>query len=291
MAGEMNLQSPNLNRRDPRNELRRAMERTDQVERELDHALGDYQDAVFNLLSMIPDGAWKLAQRGAPLSTIDKGALLHASRIFNNALGALILVRRGLIVEATTLARSAHEATEQAMLLFRRPELMKKWVSGRQFKPSQVREQLDENPVVRDMYSRLSEIVHANASTGNVHTLELPDSLLGVYFGGFFRLKDATRVLAQLSQTLIDFVEVFQDSYEDVVDLQAWDALIGIAKYQTLRLLESLRVLKEDIDTVGEYVGELERYHPTEAVAPEADPITIQRMHDEMQRMLGQALE
>jgi len=106
-------------------------------------------------------------------------AFLLVTKALNHSFSTMLLIERGLIVDAALTSRNAIETLLLLELLAKRPVLCQKWAGGHEFKPADVRRQLSELPRVvvqnlaievspdeyddvRFAYSWLSRITHAN---------------------------------------------------------------------------------------------------------------------------------
>src|SRR5437016_4500255 len=98
------------------NGLRLILEETERVSKRIDGTLGEHLDNIYILLGMIPNATRRIiTEMGEAQTQQDHCAVFHASRVLNNAVGALMMLRNGLLVEASTLIRSTLETTAQAV--------------------------------------------------------------------------------------------------------------------------------------------------------------------------------
>ena len=72
-------------------------------------------------------------------------AFLLVTKALNHAYSTLLLLERGLVVDAALTSRNAIETLLLLELLAKRPALCRKWVDGHEFKPSDVRRQLSKS--------------------------------------------------------------------------------------------------------------------------------------------------
>jgi hypothetical protein len=108
---------PGPGQSDPNNGLRQILESTERVEARIDAALGDHLDAIYFVAGILPNATRRLITELEQHRSSDHCAVFHTSRVSNNTLATLMLIRKGMLVEAITMLRSTLEAAAQGMLL------------------------------------------------------------------------------------------------------------------------------------------------------------------------------
>jgi hypothetical protein len=195
------------------NWLRYAFEETDRVGSRLDEFLGDSVEGLYMSLGMVPNATRRIITEIKPGTAQDRCAVLHASRFFNNTLAAFMLLRKGMLVEAITVARTALETCAQAVLFLRREDLATKWLNGTRYKPAKVRELLGRSPDFQPLYSALSEIAHANPEARWAHSVDVPPLGYAIFYGGTYRPKEASRLLTLLCDLVLVYLREFDSHY------------------------------------------------------------------------------
>ncbi len=111
-------------------------------------------------------------------------SFLLLAKALNHAYSTLILLERGLVIDAQLTCRNAIETLLLIELLVKRPDLMTKWIAGHEFTPAEVRKQLADLPVApvndvvihvssddyedaRFVYGTFSRLTHANLESLN----------------------------------------------------------------------------------------------------------------------------
>ncbi|MDD2468265.1 MAG: hypothetical protein PHI97_30155 [Desulfobulbus sp.] len=109
-------------------------------------------------------------------------AFILIAKVMNHASATLVLLKRGLIIDAVLTCRNAMETSMLIELLAKQPSLCEKWSYGEQFRPSRVRKRLaelssvpvgdliievtaDEYDEARFAYDWMSRISHANVES------------------------------------------------------------------------------------------------------------------------------
>src|SRR5215210_8129226 len=119
------------------NNVELVLEATERVRARMSDALGAHADPLYMLLGMVPNATRRvITEIGQAQTPQDECTLFLASRLFNNILAAFLLMERGMLTEANILARSAVEATAQAVLLLRDEQAATGWLAGKRFSPS-----------------------------------------------------------------------------------------------------------------------------------------------------------
>lgn len=205
----MTQQQPNepvkLGRSAPDNRFRLSIEQTERVRKRLADKLGWHLDGLYILLAMIPNATRRMSTELGSYTPQDECCVFHASRVFNNAMAAFLLLERGMITEATTMVRAALEATAQAILFLRDAEAVAKWLRGRRYRPGDVRRRLGDRPNFASLYGVLSSVAHANPEARWTHSVPLPaHGRLAILYGGSYQPKSAGRLLKIIVDLSID---------------------------------------------------------------------------------------
>jgi len=147
-------------------------------------------------------------------------AFLLFSKSLNHAFSVLLLLERGLVVDAALSTRNAVESLLLLELLVKVPSLCSKWAGGEEFKPAFVRGQLaalssvpvrdvivevspDTYEDVRKAYSWLSRITHANVeSLNHTATNQSPNDYV-IYIGGAHSRPAAIAITAVLGSAFL----------------------------------------------------------------------------------------
>lgn len=217
-------------RQSPKNGLRMMIEETERVAARLDDTLGNRVDNLYLLLGMVPNTTRRIATELDRLTSQDHCAAFHASCLVTSAIGAFLLLRRGLIVEAATLTRSTLEVAAQAILFLRDSASAEKWIKGKCYSPKEVRKKLGNNPNLGDLYRDLSNVAHANPQARWLHSVNLPGSRYAIAYGGNYQPKGAATLVKVLGDIVLLYLESFYDHYKEQLSIQFWPPLLQLSR-------------------------------------------------------------
>jgi hypothetical protein len=203
----------------PVGSTRYTLEETERVRQRLVDKLGSRVEFLYLALGLIPAGTRRLITEVSQQSIQDKCVFLHASRTVTNAMGALLNIERGLILEAYALTRHCLENVAQGIVFMRDPKEAEAWMAGKEFKPWKIREKLAGSPDVRPDYDRLSKLAHPNFGASRMHSTAVPPVGLAVWYGGSYKPKAAAQVLVVLTRTVSLFLREYFRQYSDRLDL------------------------------------------------------------------------
>lgn len=128
-------------------------------------------------------------------------AYLLLAKSLNHAFATLVLMQRGLVVDAALTCRNGVETLLLLELLSKQPALCGRWAAGEEFRPSDVRRQLQQqtSATVGDLiievssdtyddtkfvYSWLSRITHANLESLSHTSTETGQNGFVIHIGG-----------------------------------------------------------------------------------------------------------
>lgn len=256
MANANSSEMPQLGRSSPDNAVRAALEATDRVNARLDDALGGYLDIVYLLLGMIPNASRRIITELKSQTGEDHCAVFHASRIFNNALGAFILLRKGMLIEATTLARSALETVAQAVLLMRDPVLAGEWLGGKQLTPAEVRKKLKDKLAIAPLYTELSNITHPNPQARGMHSVDIPSVGYAIFYGGTYQPKRAATLMATLINIILTYLDEFYVHYSGRLSVDNWPFMIELGQSLNDSLRRWIVTFPEDAEVLSAHLAD-----------------------------------
>jgi hypothetical protein len=176
---------------------------------------GACREVFAELISMMSDLGALLS--GRKVLEVNRAYLLLVKAI-NHIASTLLLVERGLIVDAALTARNALETLLLLELLTKKPELCLKWSTGEKFTPGAVRKQLASLPRVevgelaievssdtwddiRFVYDWLSQITHANLDSLNHAASQSGANSFELHVGGSLSRPVAIAIAKSLGYT------------------------------------------------------------------------------------------
>jgi hypothetical protein len=281
---------PSPGRNAPNNSFRLALEETERVGKRIEGELGDRLDALYLLAGMIPNASRRIiTEIGAAQTTQDRVIVVHCSRVFNNAMGAYILLRGGMIGEATILARSLVESVAQATLFLRDETAASEWLRGKDFTPGAVRNHLkrfSDTPDFRELYASLSGASHANARGRSTYTYELSVGQ-AISYGGGYQPKSAAGTLTVVAYLVGIFLREFWMRYNSKLTIAAWPPIVELANLMTDNLHRWALTLPDDGTILEPHLRSMS-VEPMPAM-PAIDPASWVRIADEIHRARQQA--
>lgn len=228
MTGGIHPSAGVLETEDVPNWLRRSLDTTELVTRQLDEALGAFWSLPYSTIAMIPNATRRISTELDVKRAQDTCAVFHASRVFNNLTGGYILLRKGFVVEATTVIRTALETVAQAALFLRDEREAEKWLNGKKYQPRDVRQRLGSRPDFKPLYDELSQVAHANPEARWAHSLVVSDDTYAISFGGTYQPKAVGQLLAVLVEVNLVYLSQFHGCYGKRLSLDFWPVLIDI---------------------------------------------------------------
>lgn len=245
---EESQQPPGVSPRGPTNNLTWAMYETAKVETRIDEALGSHVDVLYLVLGMIPNATRRIITEISEQTAQDHCALYHASRLFTNAMSAYLLTRKGLIADATVVARTALETMAQGILLLRDPAAAISWLNGRNLSAGQVRKRLNDDPDVAPLYRELSNLSHSTPVAVIHNNVMLPGRGEAILFGGAYRPKTAARLAWVSTIIALEYLHAFYDRYRQSLSLDQWPMTLELGAAMCDGLHQWLASLPEDVD-------------------------------------------
>ena len=180
------------------------------------------QLSVRFLGSLLHNAAQKLIdkkQKTGDVRAQDEAIILSCSRLFYECFAGYELLRRGLVLQAIVLLRSAFEVTAQAILLMERGDLAERWLSGKKIAPREVRSLSRFAAVQRHLYKKLSALSHPNIDAIAYHTVPLPSTReIALAYGGWFGPKSVGQITTQFLFAQLVFLETLYTVYENDLD-------------------------------------------------------------------------
>jgi len=259
-----------------------ALEETEKVEVRLVEVLKPRIFAVPLLLGLVPNATRRISTEIAAPTAQDTCAVFHASRVFTDAMGTFILLRKGLWVQTTSLTRNMLESVAQAIALMCNPEMAEAWLEGRRFSPGQVRKRLSGKPDFGPLYSALSAIAHANPEGRWAHSVPVVGTLgVAISYGGTYQPKTAARSLAVLVDLILIYLQEFYGYYSNRLSISNWPIVIELGRSMNEELRRWAESLPEDWE-------ELQPHLPRLVPAPMPPSVLDQETVD---RMLASMLE
>ncbi len=138
--------------------------------------------------------------------------LALSTRIYNHLLAGQLLFRKGLSTDAIICLRSAVESIYLFQFLIQDKDRMVNWLSGTEYSPMTVRENLPRPDLTRNIYGELSNISHPNIDAVKTYA-EVDHENVGVTFGPrifvpatqftFIQLMSATVMFLRMITTLL----------------------------------------------------------------------------------------
>jgi len=156
----------------------------------------------------------------------DEAVILSCPRLFNECYSGYLLARKGLVLQAIVLLRSAFELTTQALLFMQREDAAIEWLKGKKIKPKEVRELTSMPDTDRNLYRRLSSLAHPNYNAVRYYSAAVPmrgEARQAYFYGGWFGPKEAGQVAIQFLWAQLLFLETFYQTFS--TDLQEHDLL------------------------------------------------------------------
>src|SRR4051794_11393506 len=83
-----------------------AVDETNKVEARLSETFGTHVFSFALMVGLLPNGTRRISTEIPSQTVQDKVAVIHASRVFCDAMGSYLLLKKGLWTQAITLARS-----------------------------------------------------------------------------------------------------------------------------------------------------------------------------------------
>ncbi len=246
-----------LDRNDIANWVNEALGATNRVEVRLKDALKAHLPLVYILLGMIPNATRRIITELKPQTAQDHCATFHASRIFCNALGAFLLLQKGMLVEATTLVRSMLETTAQAILFVRSQECAEKWLNGKSYTPAEVRNKLNGHPNIAPLYDALSRIAHANPEARWTHSVDMGKAGYAIWYGGAYQPNLAATLLAILIDIIILYLDAFYAHYAGRLSVHAWPLMIEFGRRVNEDLRRWIDTLPDDSEAMRAFLADM----------------------------------
>lgn len=151
----------------------------------------------------------------------DEAVIRSCVRLFNDCYAGYLLLRRGIVLQAIVVLRSAFEVASQGILFMEREDMAKKWLDGRRIQPREVREMSSFAAAQKDLYNKLTRLSHPNTAALLYYAVPtVRDGKPGMTFsyGGSFLPKEMGQVAIQFLWAQLVFLEVFYSIYSE--DLQ-----------------------------------------------------------------------
>lgn len=178
---------------------------------------------------MIPNATRRIITEIENDTAQEHCVLFHASRIFNDASGAFILLRSGLTVEASILVRSTFEATAQVAMLMDDHKAAEAWLKGATYSPGEVRKRLAAAETFRQLYKSLSAVAHPNVAASPMHSFNVADGY-AISFGGSYQPKRCGILLAVLVDVILIFLNEFYAHYRNRLSIDFWPPILEISR-------------------------------------------------------------
>lgn len=110
---------------------------------------------------------------------------LLMARIFNHSLSALVLLERGMIIDAAGIIRQVLETQWLLEYFYAYPEKIEKWTRGKKITPGEVRRKLkldNERALLYDEYCRMTH----NSMESTQYFSDIQEDNQSIVFGGYY---------------------------------------------------------------------------------------------------------
>jgi hypothetical protein len=288
-AGRVTEEGFKLGRADPNNRLNLAIRETERIEAILDEQIGGYWDNLWILLGFIPNGTRRIGYELPAQTPQDACAIFHASRVFTTATAALIVLRRGMLVEANTLIRSTLEVVAQSVLFLRDAADAEKWMGGKRYKPGEVRKRLGAIPDFAPLYDELSSVAHPNPEAVWTHAVSIPNTGFAVAFGGTYQPKRIAELLAVLVDLILLFMRAFYTHYIGRLSIDFWPIFLDAGSAMNAALRDWTEKLPHDWDELVPTI--LERGPEPPMPPPPIPPTDYERALNRMRELRDQDVQ
>ena len=245
-----------VDRNDIANWVDTAFEATNRVEVRLKDTLKAHFPLVHILLGMIPNATRRIITEVKSQTARDHCAMFHASRIFCNALGAFLLLQKGMLIEATTLVRSVLETTAQAILFMRSQECAERWLNGKSYKPAEVRKKLNHRPDIAPLYDALSGIAHPNPEARWMHSVDMGKAGYAIWYSGAYEPKRAAMLLATFIDIIVLYLDAFYTCYAGRLSVHAWPLMIEFGRRVNEDLRRWIDTLPDDSEAMRAFLAD-----------------------------------
>jgi hypothetical protein len=163
-----------------------------------------------------------------------------------------------MLVEASTLARSAVEAVAQAVLFLRRSDAAEAWLAGKRHSPGDVRKALPDLDF-KTIYDSLSTVAHPNPEARWTHSVPVPEELeeLGyaIAYGGSFQPRNALGILLVLTRLTLIYLNAFFDHYSGRLSVQFWPFMLEVGEEWIKAMAAHGSSLPNDWDALVKHVA------------------------------------
>ena len=224
--------------------------------------------AVYSpVLGLLPNVAQRLIDakaRGRNPNPPDEALIVLCNRLFNESFAGYVLLSHGLLGAGQHHLRATFETTNLATLFLVKPDHAERWLRGREYSPGEVRKLIDASEEMREWYSRLSTMTHANyaSSRTSVYPLGDEDGQI-LFYGG----QQAPRLMAFMAMgfvwVVLAFLRLFYRCYSDRLEELSllwkpevaamagemdftWDHLLDLYERMAEQIQDELLALPED---------------------------------------------
>lgn len=169
---------------------------------------------LYNVAQRLIDAKTRGREPNAP----DEALILLCNRLFNESFAGYVVLSHGLLGAGQHHLRAAVETANLAALFLVKPEHAEPWLGGKRYSPVDVRKLVDASDDLREWYSQLSTLTHANyvASRTSVHALGDAGGEV-LFYGGY----GAPRAMASTAMAFIPvalaFLRLFYSSYSELL--------------------------------------------------------------------------
>jgi hypothetical protein len=201
----------------------RAEDATTQIAQRIEKHLSDWPMVHFLMRhfgSLLFGAGQKLIQRQKATGdhrARDEAVIITCSRLFNDCFAGYELARRGLVLQAIVVLRSAFETSTQGIAFLESDGLAERWLEGARIRPSEVRQLTAMPENERNLYKKLAGLAHPNYEALRYMAAPVPNTKTGVgrayAYGGWYAPKEAAQVSMQLLWAQLVFLERFYDAY------------------------------------------------------------------------------
>lgn len=224
----------------------KSLSETEKVGQRVDQFLGNRVDVFFRALGMVFTATRRMGSELPVTTDFDRVTLIHASRVYTNCLGTYMMLRQGMILETYSLLKSSVEGVTQGVLFFRDSASAADWLGGKRFTPDAVRRGIGGGPELAGLYRALTAVAHANPEAAQHHTVEVPGYGLMTWYGGCYRPKELTGLLAVLVDLVLVYLAEFHKRYGSQLDIGAWPLIISVYVDLNDQLRKSAEQLSND---------------------------------------------
>ncbi len=265
-----------------------VFEEMERVGARMEAALNPHTGSYEFLLSMIPNTTRRLFTELQVQGACEHCIAFLLPRFFSSSLGSEMMLKKGMMLEAATLARAALETVGQMILMMRDESVASAWLNGKRFSPGEVRKRLGGHPDLRPMYDALSAVAHPNPEAKWQSAVNLRGTGYAIFYGACYRPKNAAIVLHVLMGMLLVLLQGLYAHYRTKLSIEAWPASLLVARKVFDSWQEWIDSMPDDAEELAAYLrANLSRYTPNPMPGPVLEPTELKRVVGIAMKELG----